>query len=71
MPAWEREIGELPPPTFVPVGRKAGGHACFSSSRFCSVHSKAASVVALTGYEDAGCARVVSHGGCGVLGRIR
>jgi hypothetical protein len=29
MPAWEREHGELPSPTFVPVGRKAGGHACF------------------------------------------
>lgn len=30
MPAREREHGELPSPTFVPVGRKAGGHACFS-----------------------------------------
>jgi hypothetical protein len=29
MSAWEREIGELPSPTFVPVGRKAGGHVCF------------------------------------------
>src|SRR5688500_16094128 len=30
MPAWEREIGELPPPTFVPVSRKAGGARLFS-----------------------------------------
>ena len=29
MSAWEREHGELPSPTFVPVGRKAGGHVCF------------------------------------------
>ena len=29
MSAWERERGELPPPTFVPVGREAGGHVCF------------------------------------------
>ena len=26
MSAWEREHGELPSPTFGPVGRKAGGH---------------------------------------------
>src|SRR6185503_12951571 len=29
MPAWEREHGELPSPTFVPVSRKVGGHVCF------------------------------------------
>jgi len=29
MSAREREHGELPSPTFVPVGRKAGGHVCF------------------------------------------
>jgi len=32
MSAWEREYGELPSPTFVPVGRKAGGHVCFLPS---------------------------------------
>jgi hypothetical protein len=29
MSARVREHGELPSPTFVPVGREAGGHVCF------------------------------------------
>ena len=30
MSAWEREIGELPSPTFGPVGGNTGGPVCFS-----------------------------------------
>ena len=43
MPAWEREHGELPSPTFVPVGREAGGHVCLYAIRSAELFSKAKS----------------------------